>query len=462
MNTTLSIGKSSKTNDYKNSRIYILGPTIGFILLLLFMIIFAWGQAQSNSLNTLITHTTKLKSTLTKLLSNLQDAETGQRGYLITQRNNYLEPYINATSNHPRIINKLLDLTKNNQEQKKNINHIEKLAQQKFNELNQTIELTKNKKYDEAKYIVNNDYGKDTMDKIRIIIHDMHQKQTNNLKQNQKKYLILQNLVWIVGIIVFFAFCIIAILIIRQLKISFKKLNDDQLELNKLNNQLLLSNQELDKFAYVASHDLKAPLRAIKSLSRWIEEDLKEIMQEESKENIGLLQNRIERMEALLDDLLAYARLGKQENRLTDVNSKLLVENIAFSFKSPDLDLNIKVDDSLPIFKANKIPLEQILRNLIDNAIKHHDRSSINIEVKAEESAEYIKFSVKDDGPGIAPEYHEQIFEIFKTLKPRDEVEGSGMGLAIIKKMISMYSGKIHVESQTGIRGTNFIFYWKK
>jgi len=233
-------------------------------------------------------------------------------------------------------------------------------------------------------------------------------------------------------------------------------------EAETLARDLQRSNQDLEEFAYVASHDLKAPLRGIDNLAGWIEEDLKEVMQGEAKENMGLLRGRIKRLESLLDDLLAYSRAGKMKGDHEIVNSKLLAIDVASLFNSPNLDLKIKVDDTLPTFTTQKTPLEQVFRNLINNAIKHHDRKSISIEITAKQNGEFISFSVKDDGPGIAPEYHERIFEMFKTLKPRDEIEGSGMGLTIIKKLLDAQGGKIRVESQIGKRGTNFIFDWKK
>ncbi len=101
------------------------------------------------------------------------------------------------------------------------------------------------------------------------------------------------------------------------------------------------------------------------------------------------------------------------------------------------------------------------MRTLNSTAIKPHDRTEINLDISAKENGKFYRFSVKDDGAGIAIEYHERIFEMFKTLKPRDEIEGSGMGLAIIKKLIERQGGKIWVESQAGKRGTNFIFDWK-
>jgi light-regulated signal transduction histidine kinase (bacteriophytochrome) len=227
-----------------------------------------------------------------------------------------------------------------------------------------------------------------------------------------------------------------------------------------LASELEHSNQELEQFAYVASHDLKAPLRGINNLAKWLEEDLKGVLEGETKENMDLLRRRVTRLESLLDDLLAYSRAGQKKDNAVLVDSEEMVNDIVYLFDDQHLDLKVRIN-ALPTFSTQKSALELVLRNLISNAIKHHDRTEINLDISAKENGKFYRFSVKDDGPGIAIEYHERIFEMFKTLKPRDEIEGSGMGLAIIKKLIERQGGNIWVESQAGKRGANFIFDWK-
>jgi signal transduction histidine kinase len=228
-----------------------------------------------------------------------------------------------------------------------------------------------------------------------------------------------------------------------------------------LASELKHSNQELEQFAYVASHDLKAPLRGINNLAKWLEEDLQGVMEGETKENMDLLRRRVTRLESLLDDLLAYSRAGQKKDDAEIVNCNQIVKDIICLFDDLHLDLKVKIKGDLPIFSTQKSALELVLRNLINNAVKHHDRTEINIDVSAKQNGKFYRFSVNDDGPGIATEYHERIFEMFKTLKPRDEIEGSGMGLAIIKKLIDRQGGKIWVDSQADKRGANFIFDWK-
>jgi two-component system sensor kinase FixL len=226
--------------------------------------------------------------------------------------------------------------------------------------------------------------------------------------------------------------------------------------------ELERSNHELDQFAYVASHDLKAPLRVIDNASRWLEEDLAAKLTEEDKANMSLLRGRVGRMEKLLDDLLEYSRIGKAEDGRFSETLRLdaLVEDIVLLLEPPPA-MRVVVPADFAGVEVYRMPLQRVLYNLIGNAIKHHDRKTGTIELAAEERDDHYLFAVKDDGPGIPSAYREVIFEMFRTLKPRDQVEGSGMGLALVKKTVESKGGTISVES-CGERGSAFTFSWPK
>jgi signal transduction histidine kinase len=221
-------------------------------------------------------------------------------------------------------------------------------------------------------------------------------------------------------------------------------------------------NRELGEFAYAASHDLKAPLRVIDNASKWLEEDLQEHLTEETRENMNLLRGRIGRMEKLLDDLLEYSRIGRttDERYGEVVAGDVLLANI-LALLSPSQRFTVKVDPRLADIAAPRMPLQQILMNLIGNAIKHHDKDEGCIEVTVEDRGAHYSFAVEDDGPGIPARFHDQIFKMFQTLKPRDQVEGSGMGLAMVRKNIEVFGGTINVESSEG-DGSTFRFTWPK
>ncbi|MFN8489360.1 MAG: ATP-binding protein [Caldilineaceae bacterium] len=222
--------------------------------------------------------------------------------------------------------------------------------------------------------------------------------------------------------------------------------------------ELKQRNLELDQFAYVASHDLRAPLRAIDHLATWIEQDAGAQLPGPSLTHLITLRNRVKRMENLLNDLLAYSRAGRMQHQLEMVDTRDLVTDIV-KFLAPPETFTVAPPEGLPILTTERVPLELVLRNLISNAIKHHDRFDGHIAISAQAAGDFIEFTVTDDGPGIAPMYHERIFQMFQTLKPRDLVEGSGMGLAIVKRMVESRKGKIQVES-SGERGTTFRFTW--
>jgi len=220
-------------------------------------------------------------------------------------------------------------------------------------------------------------------------------------------------------------------------------------------------NAELDQFAYVVSHDLKAPLRAINNLSEWIEEDIADMLEGETKDQFRLLRGRVHRMENLINGILSYSRAG----RIKTVKEKFLIKGLvdelceSFSTKKP-LSFRIEGDAGTEI-EAEKIALTQIIQNLISNGIKYNDKPEILITIGWKDLGSQFEFYVGDNGPGISPEFHERIFVIFQTLQARDEVESTGVGLAIVKKILDEKHSKIRIETVMG-EGATFIFTWPK
>ncbi len=229
-------------------------------------------------------------------------------------------------------------------------------------------------------------------------------------------------------------------------------------ELRDKNQQLERSNRDLEDFAYIASHDLKTPLSGIKSAALWIEEDLQDLS-EGSRKLLGLMRSRINRMERLLDDLLAFSRVGRTDTALGETRVADIVESI-IEVLQPPAHIRVRVDGDLPVIFTAGAQLEQVLRNLVDNAIKHHDKKSGEVVISGKRAGDFVEFDVRDDGPGIRPEFHEKIFQLFQTLKRRDEVEGSGMGLAIVKRLVERQNCSIAVYSTGDGTGTRFHFNW--
>ena len=218
-------------------------------------------------------------------------------------------------------------------------------------------------------------------------------------------------------------------------------------------------NEELDQFAYVTSHDLKSPLRAIANLATWIEEDIGDRLPAENIEQLDLLKNRVHRMEGLINGLLEYSRIGRlyQSSEQVDVND--LLEAVIDAL--PTAGFTIDVGPHMPTFQAKRAPLFQVFENLIDNAIKHHDRRQGKLKISVEEKVNFYEFTVQDDGPGIATDFHEKIFTIFQTLQSRDDLESTGIGLSLVKKTVLAEGGEIQVFSEVG-KGAAFQFTWPK
>ncbi len=223
--------------------------------------------------------------------------------------------------------------------------------------------------------------------------------------------------------------------------------------------ELTQTNKDLDEFAYVASHDLRSPLEGINKLAKWIHEDNADLP-DKSKRHLEQMQRRIGRLANLLDDLLQYSRARRREYHVRSVDTGQLARDVA-ELSGHCKGFTVSIAPDMPTLVTAKTPLEQVLRNLISNAIKHHDRPDGTVKVSCHPNGKLVEFEVSDDGPGIDPQFHDQIFKMFTTLKPRDEVEGSGMGLAIIKKLVERYGGKITVHSDIN-KGTTFRFTWPK
>ena len=218
--------------------------------------------------------------------------------------------------------------------------------------------------------------------------------------------------------------------------------------------------QELEQFAYVTSHDLKAPLRGIANLSAWLEEDLQDKLTEPTREQLELLRDRVQRMNALIEGLLEYSRIGKAANSIVDVDTGELLTEVIDSLSPPD-GFTVDVAADMPTLHTDRLHLYQVFSNLIGNSIKHVNNEHGHVWIKARDRGEYYEFTVSDDGPGIAAEYHDKVFMMFQTLGVNDYGSNTGIGLALVKKIVQEHGGSITLESEEG-NGATFRFTWPR
>lgn len=237
----------------------------------------------------------------------------------------------------------------------------------------------------------------------------------------------------------------------------------DDLKISKVkalaySKKLERANKELENFAYVASHDLKAPLRSMDNLAVWIEEDLGDRATVDISQKIALLRGRILRLEDMLKDILAFSYAGKNLTQPEELDLDLLLDEVML-WLSPPPNFKIVRALKLPKIKMVKTMMEQIFLNLISNSIKHHTKSHGIVIIEGFEVEDGTEFIITDDGPGISGKYYDYIFELFKTLRPRDKVAGSGIGLSIVKKMLDSINGKIWIGPGKSGTGTAFHFF---
>jgi signal transduction histidine kinase len=225
--------------------------------------------------------------------------------------------------------------------------------------------------------------------------------------------------------------------------------------------ELARANADLESFAAIISHDLKAPLRHMRQLTETAFDTATDVNTAAVLETLRNIERQSRRMSDMLTALLDYSTLGRKYEAIEAVDTSKLIDAIVHSL--PDSGHTFEVTGDWPVFETLRAPLDLILRNLIANALQHHDKPSGKISLNCEDRAQKVVFSVSDDGPGIAQQYHEVIFLPFRTLKSGLEQASTGMGLAAVKKTIEAAGGSIEVISAPGQqRGTTFNVYWPK
>jgi signal transduction histidine kinase len=438
--------------------------------------LFYWNFIKQKETSNRVNQSQQTLQKLESVLSSLKDAETGQRGYLLTGRESYLEPYTTAIGTIDREIAQLKRLTATNRSQQQQIASLEPLIRNKLAELQQTVDLKKNQNPAAARQLVLTDRGKELMDRIRATIEQMQEQEQEQLRDWLKaKELDAQSGQWtfLLGVIfTLFAFYLVYRTVQqetrdrKQAEASFRQLNEQleakvqerTSELNETNTNLLHSNRELEQFAYVASHDLQEPLRAVNSYAQLIVRKYQGNLDAKADKYLGYIMDGATRMQQLIDDLLSFSRVGTRGKLLELIDGEVVLSQVLDNLQIAIAQSHAVVThDPLPTIMGDEIQLIQLLQNLISNAIKFHREEQPKVHVSAEHRENEWIFSVRDNGIGMEPEYFDRIFMIFQRLHSRSEYPGTGIGLAVCKKIVERHGGRIWLESTLGV-GTTFYF----
>lgn len=451
-----------------------------------------------------LAHTTEVIAGFEQLLSIVKDAETGQRGYIITGIDPYLEPYRDARARIDTQLVHVNRLTVDNPTHQQNLARLEGAIRQRFMLLEQNIVLRRERGIEETRDAIMEGAGKKIMDSIRIIVAGMesHERgilavrldQLNKSGDQATVTFIVANLVGIVLVIVVY------VLLNRDMRMRLQREHElraahNELEqrvrartmelteanaaltaeigirrraearLHEFTVELERSNRELQDFAFVASHDLQEPLRKIQAFGDRLKTRYADQLDEGGRDYIGRMQAAAHRMHTLINDLLSFSRVSSKGKPFLPVNLGIIVEEVLGDLEARIQQTGGHVEvRALPVVEADALQMRQLFQNLIGNALKFHRPgvaphvvvSGEIIPPVSDTDSPLCRISVDDNGIGFEEQYIEKIFTPFQRLHSRTEYEGTGMGLAVCRKIVERHKGAITARSLPG-SGTTFI-----
>ncbi len=438
--------------------------------------LFYWSFVNQKETSDRVNQSRKILQKLEGVLSSVKDAETGQRGYLLTGRKSYLDPYELAIKTINQQIVELKTSLIAEPDQQQQIKILEPLVRQKLAELQETVDLKKNQASEAALQVVLTNQGKNFMDQIRMVIQQMQVKQNEQLQNWLKakdEQAFAGQWIFLFGMVLnLFGFYLVYHAIQqetserRQAEASFKQLNlelesrvqERTAELEEANANLSYSNRELEQFAYVASHDLQEPLRAVNSYAQLLSRKYQGNLDAKADKYLGYIMEGATRMQQLISDLLEFSRVGTRAKALQPTDCELVLRQVLDNLKIAIIESRTRVThDPLPTVMGDEIQLIQLLQNLIGNAIKFRCEESPQVHISTEQTQNEWVFSIRDNGIGMEAEYFDRIFTIFQRLHSKSEYPGTGIGLAVCKKIVERHGGRIWVESTPGV-GSAFYF----
>lgn len=429
--------------------------------------------------NKIVNHTNEVQVKLAEVLTYAKDAETAQRGYLLTKDSLFLQPYPTAFINANNRINRLRELTKDNKEQKANLKKLDSLMQVRFDLVITTIKTfsSDTNKVDKRQTLLRE---KSLMDSIRRHANKMaliEERQMGAKIHAQNRHALLAPVVTVVLIFITLGVLGLAyyriILDLRRSENFLLQLQTLNKELIDKNRQLQQTNEELDSFNYISSHDLQEPVRKIRTFISMIDETGSNSISEKTRHIFQRMELSAIRIQELLNDLLNYSQISKQGQIFSEVNLNSIFEKVKIKLEEKIQKTNAQINhNALPSLTGNNFQLEQLFEQLLSNSLKYKKQSTrpeIALECEMVHKSQlqdqsdmitdlYYKITFRDNGIGFDQSYENKIFELFAQLNPDKENPGTGIGLTICKKVVQNHNGFIKVESEPG-DGTSFYIY---
>jgi len=391
--------------------------------------------------------------------SSMQDAETGQRGYLITGLEPYLNPYLSGVGAARLALGQLDSMTEGDLGQHARVVQLSRLTEEKLAELERTVELRRRDGFEAARAVVLTDLGLRTMQEIRLVIATLSNVERTNL--NGELAAISSNAyqsLWLNASGLGLAL-VLSIIGFATLRMEARQREGVLRELSDKSDSLKRSNAELERFAYVASHDLQEPLRMVSSYTQLLGRRYKGKLGAEADEFIGFAVDGAKRMQELINDLLDYSRVTTRGQPPVPTDASALVKDLLGMIQFPLAETGGQITvDPLPTVLADPSQLRRVFQNLISNGLKFRKPDQPpHVHVSAAVEDDIATFTVRDNGIGIDPQFFDRLFLIFQRLHTRAEYPGTGIGLAICKRVVEHHGGRIWVDSAPGV-GSAFHF----
>lgn len=406
----------------------------------------------------LLNHSSQVISSAEEVLSITIDVETAARGYVITGDRSYLEPYDSAMIQIDNQISELKAATSSDPEQSSRVEKLDHLIHKKT-QISGSIIKARERSFAEAQDLIVAGHGKKVMDDIRDLILEVQQTErelfkrqnfatAESLQQFQISFLALLIAPAVIIILLFYS-------INRQLDARVRV----ERQLRKASYEISHLNKELEAYTYSVSHDLRAPLRSIDGYSGILKEDYASHLDDEGKRVIEIIIKNARRMGQLIDDLLDFSRIGRRQISRIPVNMEEMVRNILHEVienqNGRQMDISIR---TLEPAQADANMVQQVWTNLISNAIKYSSKKEeTRIEIGSYSNADEVTYFIKDNGAGFNMDYKHKLFGVFQRLHKLTEFEGTGVGLALVKRIVTRHGGNVWAESKLG-EGATFFF----